>query len=286
MPNSRMMTTPELTQDYQRITAAITYIQRNYREQPSLQDVAQHVHLSPHHFQRLFTRWAGISPKKFIQFLSLEHAKRLLAENETVLESSHAAGLSGPSRLHDLFVSLEAMTPGEFKNAGAALAINYQFAQTLFGPVLVASTARGICHIHFSETASDALADLKARFPNARFTESDAEVHQQALRVLNASGSAPEKIPLHIQGTAFQIKVWQSLLQIPQGQLRSYGQIAQAIEQPSASRAVGTAIGANPMAYLIPCHRVIQSSGHAGGYRWGLPRKAAMIAWEAAQACD
>lgn len=268
---------------YQRIAAAIDYIQQNFKQQPSLNDIAAAVHMSPFHFQRLFSGWAGVSPKKFIQYLSLDYAKTLLNnERATLLDTAYATGLSGTGRLHDLFVTIEGMTPGEYKQGGQLLRINYCFADSPFGKLIVASTAKGICHMQFEEDETQGLADLIARFPNAKFHQLTDQLQQDALFIFQKDWRQIQKIKLHLNATPFQLKVWQSLLTIPEGQLTSYGQLAEKIEQPAASRAVGTAIGQNPVAFLIPCHRVIQSSGKLGGYRWGLTRKSALLGWEAA----
>jgi AraC family transcriptional regulator, regulatory protein of adaptative response / methylated-DNA-[protein]-cysteine methyltransferase len=268
--------------DYERIAAAIEYIRENFRQQPDLDAVAAHVHLSPFHFQRLFTAWAGVSPKKFLQYTSLEHAKYLLSEKQaTLFDATLETGLSGTGRLHDLFVTIEGMTPGEYKNGGASLEITYQFAATPFGKIIIAATAKGICHLSFTDTSEQGLAGLTQRFPNARLIPQENALQEAALRCFQTDLQQPETIRLHLKGTAFQLKVWDALLHIPSGRLSSYGQLANRIAHPGASRAVGTAIGDNPVAYIIPCHRVLQSSGKIGGYHWGVTRKTAMIGWEA-----
>lgn len=270
--------------NYHRIAKAIDYLQAHFREQPSLDEVAAVVGLSPFHFQRLFSEWAGVSPKKFIQYLSVEYAKDLLkAQPPTLLDVAHEAGLSGSSRLHDLFISIEGMTPGEFKNGGESLCINYSFADSPFGEVMVASTPKGLCHLAFVEDRQRALLDLKTVFPKANYQQGMDAFQRDALFIFQQDWTQLHKIKLHLRGTAFQLKVWQSLLQIPLGAVGSYGAIAKQVGSPQASRAVGTAIGSNPIAFLIPCHRVIQASGKTGGYRWGATRKQAMLAWEAAQ---
>lgn len=270
--------------DYRRIAAAIGYIADHFQSQPALEDIAAHVGLSPFHFQRLFSDWAGVSPKKFMQYLSLEYAKKKLREDQaSVLDTAYETGLSGSSRLHDLFVGIEAMTPGEYKQGGAGLVIRHSFADSPFGSVLVAATPKGICHMAFEENESAGLAQLKARFPAASYV-AGTDAHQQAaLQIFDKDWQVKSAVRLHLQGTAFQLKVWESLLKIPMGQLATYGTIAGQIGKPAASRAVGTAIGRNPVAFLIPCHRVIQSTGHIGGYMWGAARKSAIIGWEAAQ---
>lgn len=272
--------------DYQRVAEAIDYIRLNFKNQPGLDEVAEKMHLSPFHFQRLFTQWAGVSPKKFLQYLSVEYSKKILQSGQATLsEVAFETGLSGTGRLHDLFISIEGMTPGEYKNGGAQLAIYYSFAETPFGNILVASTAKGICHMAFAETEADALAQLTNRFPNARYHQATNTAQQNVLRIFLHGWYNPAAIKLHLKGSGFQIKVWETLLKIPAGQLSTYGSIAQAIGNPNAARAVGTAIGHNPVAYLIPCHRVIQSSGSFGQYHWGSTRKAAIIGWEAATSC-
>ncbi|MDH4471056.1 MAG: methylated-DNA--[protein]-cysteine S-methyltransferase [Fluviicola sp.] len=269
--------------DFERIAHAIAYIQEHFKEQPDLDEVAAHVNLSPFHFQRLFSNWAGVSPKKFLQYTSIEYAKRLLGEQQaTLFDTALETGLSGTGRLHDLFVKLEGMTPGEYKNGGELLNITYQFAETLFGTVLIASTQKGLCHLMFINTHNEALTELQHRFPKATFQEGQHSLHEAALQLLNGLEiNAELPVHLHLKGTAFQLKVWEALLKIPSGELSSYGKLAANIHQPTASRAVGTAIGDNPIAYLIPCHRVLQTSGKLGGYRWGTPRKSLMIGLEA-----
>jgi len=268
--------------DYQRIEHAIRFIRENFQDQPDLDEIARQIHLSPFHFQRLFKEWAGVSPKKFLQFTSIEYAKQLLQQQKTLATVSFETGLSGTSRLHDLFIQIEGMTPGEYQHGGKNLHIYYSHAETVFGNVLIASTDKGICHISFIQNASD-LNDLKCRFPAAAL-ERKTDLHQQeALKMFRDDWSDLDKIKLHLKGTPFQIKVWNALLQIPMGSLKSYLDIAHQIGDSKASRAVGTAIGNNPIAYIIPCHRVITSSGNLGGYHWGIDRKSAIIGWESAR---
>jgi len=273
--------------NYNRIAAAIDYIKANFREQPNLDQVAEEVHLSPFHFQRLFTNWAGTSPKKFLQYISVEHAKRILKENHDtpLFDVAFDTGLSGTSRLHDLFVNIEGMTPAEYKNGGKNLVINFSFAESPFGNIIVASTEKGVCFMAFAEEEAIGLQELKIKFPNASLTRKLDLVQQNALFIFQNDWSKLAEIKLHLKGTDFQLKVWETLLKIPMGQLSTYGAIAKQIEKPKASRAVGTAIGSNPVAFLIPCHRVIQSSGTFGGYMWGNTRKTAIIGWEGSQ-CD
>ncbi|WP_136466804.1 methylated-DNA--[protein]-cysteine S-methyltransferase [Flagellimonas onchidii] len=270
--------------NYNRIAKAIAHINTNFREQPSLDEIAEKVHLSPFHFQRMFKEWAGISPKKFLQYTSVQHAKKILsADNTTLFDAAMDTGLSGTSRLHDLFISIEGMTPGEFKNDGENLNINYSYAHSPFGLVVIASTPKGVCHISFTEDEEKGLYELKSQFPKARYHQRVDQMQANALLVFGKDWSQVSDIKLHLKGTDFQLKVWESLLKIPKGNLSTYGKIAKMVDKPKASRAVGTAIGSNPIAYLIPCHRVIQSSGGFGGYRWDGVRKTAIIGWEAAQ---
>lgn len=269
--------------DYTRVAQAIAYIKENFKDQPSLDDIAAAINLSPFHFQRIFSDWAGVSPKKFMQYISIEYAKGLLKDKQsTLLDTAYETGLSSASRLHDLFVNIEGMTPGEFKNGGENLEINYCFAESPFGKLIVASTAKGVCHIAFEEDEAGAILTLKHRFPNAMYHQMVDKFQQDALFIFQKDWSQLDKIKLHLSGTPFQLKVWESLLKIPMGALTTYGDIAKKIGKPKASRAVGTAIGKNPIAFLIPCHRVIQGSGNIGGYMWGPTRKSAIIGWEAA----
>lgn len=270
---------------YNRIAEAIGYIREHFKTQPSLEEVAEQIHLSPFHFQRLFTEWAGVSPKKFLQFISVQHAKQILSDKQaTLFDAAFETGLSGTSRLHDLFIKIEGMTPGEFKNGGENLLINYSYAESPFGNILVASTAKGICHMAFADNEADAFQQLKQQFPNARYQQMVDMIQQNALYIFTHDWKQLSQIRLHLKGTDFQIKVWETLLKIPMGQLSTYGDIAAKIQAPKASRAVGSAVGDNPVAFLIPCHRVIQSSGAFGQYHWGSTRKTAMIGWEAAKA--
>lgn len=269
--------------NYNRIAEAIEYINNNFKEQPNLDEVAKKVHLSPFHFQRLFNEWAGTTPKKFLQYISVEYAKTLLKDKQaTLFEAAYETGLSGTSRLHDLFVNIEGMTPAEYKNGGKNLAINYSFAESPFGNIVVASTKKGICHMAFADNETSAFNVLKQHFPNAEFRQIVDLIQQNALHIFRHDWTKLNEIKLHLKGTDFQLKVWETLLKVPMGKLTTYGSVANQIEKPNASRAVGTAIGNNPVAFLIPCHRVIQSSGTIGGYMWGNTRKTAIIGWEAA----
>lgn len=271
--------------NYQRISEAIQYIRHHFKQQPDLNEVAEKIHLSPFHFQRLFKEWAGVSPKKFLQYISVEHAKSILkAQKASLAEVAFETGLSGTGRLHDLFIQIEGMTPGEYKNGAENLEINYSFAESPFGNLLVASTRKGICFMSFADDGQQALRELQALFPRAALTQKTDLIQQNALFIFRHDWSRLHEIRLHLRGTDFQLKVWEALLKIPMGKLSTYGQVAEQVKKPGASRAVGSAIGGNPVAFLIPCHRVIQSTGLVGQYHWGDIRKTAMIGWEAARA--
>ncbi len=277
------MNEPDLI-NYNRIANAIDYIKQNFKEQPNLDEVAEKVNLSPFHFQRLFSDWAGVSPKKFLQYISIEYAKEILKTKQaTLFDAAYETGLSGTGRLHDLFVKIEGMTPGEYKNGGENLSINYSFYDCPFGDILVASTHKGVCYLAFSENQPTALNLLLNRFPNARFQERHDFIQKNALYIFTKDWSKLNQVKLHLKGTDFQLKVWEMLLKIPMGGLSTYGSIAKDLINPNASRAVGTAIGSNPVAFLIPCHRVIQANGTLGGFMWGTTRKTAIIGWEAAK---
>ncbi len=270
--------------NFNRIAEAIEYIADNFKDQPTLDEVAAKVHLSSFHFQRLFTDWAGVSPKRFLQYISVEHAKALLKDQQLPLtDAAYETGLSGTGRLHDLFVHIEGMTPGEYKQGGADLRIRYHFTDSLFGCILIASTDKGVCYIAFADDRNDALAALREQFPRAVYDAATDMWQQQALCLFKGDWSRPDKIKLHLKGTLFQVKVWEALLKIPMGRLSTYGHIAADLGQPKASRAVGSAVGSNPVAFLIPCHRVIRSAGTFGEYHWGATRKMAMIGWESAK---
>lgn len=271
-------------QNYYRIAEAIEYLRSNFKRQPGLEEVAAHVNLSPFHFQRLFSAWAGTTPKKFLQYISLEHAKQLLKEQQvTLFDAAFDTGLSGTGRLHDLFMHIEGMTPADYKNGGINLVINYSFDDSPFGNVIVASTPKGICYMAFVDDEAEAYGHLQKQFPNALFQHKQDLLQQNALSIFQQSSGSLSDIKLHLKGTPFQLKVWGALLKIPMGKLSTYGRIAAQIDNAGASRAVGTAIGSNPVSFLIPCHRVIQSSGAIGGYMWGSTRKMAMIGWESAR---
>jgi len=268
--------------DSERVALAIKYLDESYRNQPTLDDVAAAVELSPFHFQRLFKRWAGVTPKRFLQFLTLEHAKSALVEGRSTLEASWDAGLSGSGRLHDLFVSVEAMTPGEYKARAEGLDIRFGTTDSPFGETLIALTDRGICGLSFLDDVNEngPLSALQRRWPGAALREDRPAVRKVAKEIFRRDFE--NQVSLDLKGTNFQLKVWEALLRIPAGALVSYGDVAQAIGHPDAQRAVGTAVGSNPIAFLIPCHRVIKSTGAFGNYASGPIRKKAMIGWEAA----
>jgi AraC family transcriptional regulator of adaptative response/methylated-DNA-[protein]-cysteine methyltransferase len=273
----------QLSEDYRRIEQAILYLEENARRQPELGDVAASIGLSEFHFQRLFTEWAGISPKRFLQFITKENAKAALQRSGSLLEAAYSAGLSGPGRLHDLFVNTEAVTPGEYKSKGADLIIRWGFHATPFGESLIGVTDRGICHLGFVETTrAIALINLKAEWPRAALIEDARSTLPFVEPIFSLSGS-PSRMTLFLNGTNFQIKVWEALLRIPTGAVTTYENIAAQIGSPKSVRAVGTAVGRNPIAVLIPCHRVIRKLGEFGNYRYGLPRKKALLGWEMAR---
>lgn len=278
------MSNTQDTINFERIKEAIQYINEHYKSQPTLENIAAQVHISPDHFQRLFTEWAGISPKKFLQYISLANAKTILKENQaTLFDTAFAIGLSGTGRLHDLFVSIEGMTPGEYKNGGLHLSINYSYAKSPFGEILVASTMKGICYMAFADSKEEAFNELRTIYPNAIYQHQTDAIQLKAVSFFARDRQQPEQIRLHVKGTDFQLKVWETLLKIPMGELTTYGEIAKHLENPKACRAVGSAVGDNPVAFFIPCHRVIRSTGIFGQYHWGSDRKTAMIGWENAQ---
>jgi AraC family transcriptional regulator of adaptative response/methylated-DNA-[protein]-cysteine methyltransferase len=272
-------------EDYRRIESAIRYIEANFTDRPTLDEMARRANLSKYHFDRLFKRWAGISPIQFMHFLTLDYTKAQLSASKSVLESALDAGISGAGRLHDLFVTFEAMTPGEFKRRGAGLEISYGFYDSPFGECIAAATSRGLCRLGFVESGGrqDALRDLTDTWPGARLTDRTAELRPAIDRIF-APREVDSRRPfnLHVRGTNFQVQVWKALLSIPPGCVVSYGDIAALLGRPNASRAVGGAVAINPVGYLIPCHRVIASTGTVHRYRWGTTRKRAMIGWEAA----
>jgi AraC family transcriptional regulator of adaptative response/methylated-DNA-[protein]-cysteine methyltransferase len=273
--------------DYERIARAIEYLRMHAARQPDLAAVASHLHLSEHHFQRLFTRWAGVSPKRFLQYLTVESAKARLASSASVLELAGAVGLSGPGRLHDLFVTLEAVSPGEYKTGGAGIPVRYGIHASPFGPALIAVSARGVCGLHFLDGTDDPAACLRRDWPRADLREDPAGTAAVATRIFPPLSMRPRApLALLVKGSNFQIKVWRALLALPFGAVATYRAIAESIGEPAAARAVGNAIGANPVAWLIPCHRVLRESGELSRYRWGAERKAAMLGWEAARSAE
>jgi AraC family transcriptional regulator of adaptative response/methylated-DNA-[protein]-cysteine methyltransferase len=271
--------------DYARVEKAIHYLKERYLEQPDLRMVAEAAGVSEFHFQRLFSRWAGISPKAMLKFLTAQRAKTLLRDSRaSVLDAALDAGLSGPGRLHDLLVTVDAVTPGEFKNYGAGMEIRYGFHESPFGACLIGATSRGICHLSFLDEKSsrcrvEFLEELKSDWPRATLCRDLPATDRLVRRIfIRAADRAPLRV--HLVGTPFRLKVWQALLEIPFGRVMSYHDIARSIGAPDACRAVGSAVGANPVAYLIPCHRVIRETGVVGDYRWGRERKLAMLMWE------
>lgn len=271
--------------DYERIAQAIDYIVQNGRRQPGLTEIAADAHLSPHHFQRLFARWVGVTPKRFLQVITVERGKRLLQSGQLpLLAASDALGLSSASRLHEHFVNLEGVTPDEYRRGGAGLEIRYGLAEGPFGTTFIAWTGRGICALAFVDADSREmqLESLASQWPGALLVEAQAEAGMKLHAVFDRAAPREHPISVYVQGTNFQIAVWRALLSIQPGELASYGQIASLVGKPRAVRAVGGAIGANPCGFLIPCHRVIRGTGELGGYRWGQTRKQAINAWEAA----
>jgi len=268
---------------YDTVAAAIRFVRSHALQQPSLNDIARHVGLSPSHLQRVFSAWAGISPKRFLQFLTRENAKTLLRESRDVLSAAIESGLSGPGRLHDLMVTCEALTPGEIGALGEGLHIRYGFAATPFGTAILGTTARGICHLQFVEPGQTDAEEtrLRSEWPHAQFNRNDPATQQLATSLFGFSAQA-QPLSLLLRGTNFQIKVWEALLRIPSGRALSYRDLAALAAQPKAQRAVGTAMAHNRIALLIPCHRVIRESGDTGQYRWGEDRKRAIIGWERA----
>lgn len=270
--------------DYERIARVIRYLDDSHIEQPDLATLAERAGLSQFHFHRLFSNWAGVTPKDFLQCLTVAHAKELLREGESILDVALESGLSGPGRLHDLCVNLEAASPGELKSGGAGWTISSGFADSPFGKCLIAESPRGICHLSFieSEDEESGLASLQTDWPKAKLRRNDAAVAQIVPKIFArpADSNSQPNLRAFVRGTPFQVRVWRALLQVQAGSLVSYGRLAEVIGQPAASRAVGTAVGQNPLAYLIPCHRVIRETGVVGKYRWGQVRKRAILAWE------
>ncbi len=277
-----MLETDAPPTDFGRVAAAIRFLEAHANDQPGLEALARAAGLSPGHFQRLFKRWAGVSPKRFLQYLTAEHAKDLLRDSNSVLDTSFEVGLSGPGRLHDLFVSVEAVTPGEYKAMGDGLEIRWGLHDTPFGRCLLATTPRGICHLSFPAGDKEALERLRRDWGRARLVEEAVATREVIETVLMAAPQSPDRpLSLLLKGTNFQIKIWNALLRIPHGRAVSYGDLGAYVGAPRAHRAVGSAVGANPIAWLIPCHRVLRKDGRIGGYRWGTTRKRAMIGLEA-----
>ena len=273
----------QMSEDYLRIEQAIQYLEKHANTQPELSEIANAVGLSEFHFQRVFSRWAGISPKRFLQFLTKEGAKVLLAQSENLLVTTYGVGLSSLGRLHDLFVTTEAVTPGQYKSGGAGLTIRYGLHDTPFGKALIGVTERGICHLGFvGNSEGDAIDALVKSWQQARMVEDYQATAPLVEPIFDLSRRGDTPLRLHLRGTNFQLKVWEALLRIPPGALTSYEGLAEQAGRPGASRAVGTALGRNPIAVLIPCHRVIRKLGEFGNYRYGSIRKKALIGWEAA----
>ena len=281
------LTRQQLAEDYQLVEQALVYLENHFQEQPSLDQIASQVGLSEYYFQRVFTRWVGISPKRFLQFLTKEHARQLLDHSSSVLDATYRSGLSSPGRLHDLFVTMEAVTPGEYKLHGSGLTISYGFHPSPFGECLIALTGRGICGLAFVTQGNrqDPLNDLLRRWLHATLQEEPNQTLQWIDKIFPLiGGTAQEPLRLYLNGTNFQIKVWEALLRIPVGNLVTYQEIAEYLGDPNATRAVGHAIALNPISFIIPCHRVIRKMGVFGGYRWGTARKKAILGWEMARA--
>lgn len=276
--------------NYTRIEKAIQYLEENFQRQPELDEVAEKVHLSPFHFQRIFSEWAGISPKRFLQFLTVDFLKEKLEQSKNILEAAAAAGLSSQSRVYDLFTTLEAVTPQEYKQKGAGIRIEYGIHETLFGSCLMGVTERGICWLSFIGTDEDPIHELekmKAHWHNSVFHQDQNLTKEFIVKIFSSpriAGRGEEKLHVFVKGTNFQIKVWEALLRIPMGEVTTYQGIAQQIQSPKAMQAVGSAVGSNHIAYLIPCHRVIRKDGILGEYRWTSARKKSIIGWEMSKA--
>jgi AraC family transcriptional regulator, regulatory protein of adaptative response / methylated-DNA-[protein]-cysteine methyltransferase len=278
------MTTPSQLDDYSKVCDVIAHVSENWRDQPSLDDLASRVKLTPDQLQRLFTRWAGLTPKAFLQALTLDNAKRMLEQSASILETSLDVGLSGPSRLHDLFVTHEGMSPGAYKNKGEGLNVSYGYHPSPFGLALVMVTPHGLCGLAFCDAGGEVagLTDMTRRWPLAQYTEDSAITAPFAAKLFTDQNFGSNQ-PLRITfiGTDFEIRVWETLLKIPVGQATTYGDIAARVGSPKAARAVGAAVGKNPMSFVVPCHRVLGKSGALTGYHWGLTRKKAILGWEA-----
>jgi AraC family transcriptional regulator of adaptative response/methylated-DNA-[protein]-cysteine methyltransferase len=280
-----MNSTPEKDFNYQRIETAIRYLEENFQRQPELDEVAEKVHLSPFHFQRVFTEWAGISPKRFLQFLTVDFLKDKLSETKNLIDAAEAAGLSSQSRVYDLFTTLEAVTPQEYKQRGEGIRIYYGFHETAFGLALIGVTDRGICWLSFLQADEEPrleLEKMKSHWHNSVFKE-DRVLTEKSIDLIFNRGNSNERLHVFVKGTNFQVKVWEALLRIPMGSVTTYQNIANKIQSPRAMQAVGSAVGSNHIAYLIPCHRVIRKDGVLGEYRWSAPRKKSIIGWEMAK---
>ncbi len=272
--------------DYELVEKAIRFIDRNFREQPELEDIADWAHVSKYHFQRIFTRWAGISPKRFLQYITIARTKELLDQSKSVLDVTYEVGLSSPSRLYDLFVTFEALTPGEYKLKGKNLSINYGYHSSPFGECLLATTNRGICWLSFiqEDGRESALTEMKHFWKLATLVKNNRDISPILEKIFNPfNQTRQDPVRLLLKGTNFQIKVWEALLKIPFGSVVSYSDIAKKLGMPTASRAVGNAVGRNPVSFIIPCHRVIRDTGIINFYRWGSTRKRLMLGWEAAK---
>ena len=279
--NTSLASFQQLSEDYLRIEQAIQYLENHYKDQPNLEEIAANIGLSEYHFQRMFTRWAGVSPKRFLQYLTKEGAKKLLDQSQNLLDTAYQIGLSSLGRLHDLFITTEAITPGEYRSRGAGLTIRYGIHPTPFGKCLIGLTERGICHLSFVQAGEgDAIDSLVSEWKEARMEEDHRSIAPLIAPIFDLHEREKSALHLHLSGTNFQIKVWEALLQIPAGAVTTYEQIASGIGSPQASRAVGTAVGHNPIAVLIPCHRVIRKAGGFGNYRYGASRKMALLGWE------
>lgn len=281
------MNIKQADKDYRRVESALKYLQANFKSKPSLKEIAERASLSEYHFQRIFTRWAGLSPERFIKYLTKESAKKALAESKSLLDAAYKSKLSSQGRLYDLFVSTEAVTPGEFKTLGKGLVIDYGIHPSPFGLCFIAETARGICALEFRQEteAESALSDFKLRWKNARINENSSKTRRTVRSIFEpGKGGSKKPLKLLLRGTNFQIKVWEALLKIPPGCIVSYQDLAIHLGKPKSARAVASAVASNPIAYLIPCHRVIRKMGVISGYRWGSERKMAMIGRESASA--
>ena len=271
------------SQDYLKIEKAISYLRKHFEKRPGLDEVSKHIGLSKSHFQKIFTKWAGVSPKKFQQYISIEYAKNLIHKNNLpLLDIAIKSAMSGNGNIHDLHIKMERMTPDEYKNQGENLSFNYSLVETIFGSLFVVSSKRGITYMGFEKNIAKGLKHIKNTFPNATYLNESDSIQENALLLFNRDWTNIKEIKLYLKGTNFQFKVWETLITIPFGELRTYGDIAQLVNTPKAFQAVGTAIGKNPVSFIIPCHRVIKNTGESGEYMWGSSRKLLMIGWEGA----